>query len=91
MALNIAITGGTGFVGGHTIGAALARGHRVLALARKPQPPRDGVGWVAGSLGDPAAGSAVGPVCGCRTKVDRWRSLWAAVTTGSHYPDNAED
>ena len=37
MALNLAITGGTGFVGGHTIGAALARGHRVLALARKEE------------------------------------------------------
>ena len=55
MALMLAITGGTGFVGGHTIQAALARGHRVLALARKPQPARDGVGWVAGSLSDPAA------------------------------------
>ncbi|TPE62157.1 NAD(P)-dependent oxidoreductase [Sandaracinobacter neustonicus] len=55
MALMLAITGGTGFVGGHTIHAALARGHKVLALARKPQPPREGVGWVPGHLADEAA------------------------------------
>jgi nucleoside-diphosphate-sugar epimerase len=55
MALTLAITGGTGFVGGHTLGRALAAGHKVKALARRPQPPRDGVEWVAGSLTDPAA------------------------------------
>ncbi|WP_371398300.1 NAD-dependent epimerase/dehydratase family protein [Fretibacter rubidus] len=32
----IAITGGTGFVGGHVITAALAAGYRVRALARNP-------------------------------------------------------
>lgn len=55
MALTLALTGGTGFVGGHSIEAALARGHRVLALARRPQQPRDGVEWIAGSLAEPAA------------------------------------
>lgn len=50
MALTLAITGGTGFVGGHAISKALERGHRVRALTRRPQPPRDGVQWVEGSL-----------------------------------------
>lgn len=55
MALTLAITGGTGFVGGHSISEALKRGHKVRALARRPQPPRPGVEWVAGSLTDLAA------------------------------------
>jgi nucleoside-diphosphate-sugar epimerase len=55
MALTLALTGGTGFVGGHTIAEALHRGHRVRALARTPQPPRDGLEWIAGSLADEAA------------------------------------
>ncbi len=55
MALTLALTGGTGFVGGHTIAEALRRGHRVRALARSAQPPRDGLEWIAGSLADEAA------------------------------------
>ncbi|MEH3036007.1 MAG: NAD(P)-dependent oxidoreductase [Sphingomonas adhaesiva] len=50
-----AITGGTGFVGGRTIERALARGDEVRALARRPQPERAGVTWIAGALDDPAA------------------------------------
>ncbi|MFN3473244.1 MAG: NAD-dependent epimerase/dehydratase family protein [Blastomonas sp.] len=48
----IAMTGGTGFVGGATIEEALAKGHQVRALTRKPRPERDGVTWVAGALDD---------------------------------------
>jgi nucleoside-diphosphate-sugar epimerase len=48
----LAITGGTGFVGGHLIDAALAAGHEVRALARRTQPARPGVIWVAGALAD---------------------------------------
>ncbi len=46
----LAITGGTGFVGSHLIDQAIAAGHSVRALARKPQDPRFGVEWVAGAL-----------------------------------------
>lgn len=52
MALKLAITGGTGFVGRHTILAALARGHQVRALARRPQAPLAGVEWISGDLAD---------------------------------------
>lgn len=55
MALTLALTGGTGFVGGHAIAEALRRGHKVRALARKPQPAREGLEWIAGSLSDEAA------------------------------------
>lgn len=55
MALTLAITGGTGFVGGHSISEALARGHKVRALARRPQAARPGVEWVAGDLGNAGA------------------------------------
>lgn len=51
-ALNLALTGSTGFVGAHLLGLARDAGHRVRALTRRPQPPRSGVTWVAGSLED---------------------------------------
>jgi uncharacterized protein YbjT (DUF2867 family) len=51
--LNLAITGATGFVGGRLLELALAEGHRVRALTRRPQPERDGVTWIDGSLDDP--------------------------------------
>lgn len=46
----LAITGGTGFVGRAVLDRALAAGHKVRALARRPQPERAGIEWVAGSL-----------------------------------------
>ena len=48
----IAITGGTGFVGGHQLDRALASGLQINALTRRVQPKRDGVTWVEGSLED---------------------------------------
>lgn len=52
MTVRLAITGGTGFVGHHTIARALECGHRVQALTRRPQPPQPGLDWVPGSLSD---------------------------------------
>jgi uncharacterized protein YbjT (DUF2867 family) len=46
----LAITGGTGFVGSHLIDQALAEGHEVRALTRRPQPDRAGVTWIEGAL-----------------------------------------
>lgn len=51
----LAITGGTGFVGKTLIRFALAQGHPVRALARRPQPDQPGVIWVPGALDDPAS------------------------------------
>ena len=51
----LAITGGTGFVGGALIEAAVAAGCQVRALARRPQATREGVEWVPGALDDAAA------------------------------------
>ena len=51
----LAVTGGTGFVGKHLIDHALAAGHEVRALTRRPQPARTGVTWIMGDLADPAA------------------------------------
>lgn len=51
--LKLAITGGTGFVGGRLIELALAAGHQVRALTRRPQRPRDGVTWIEGALDKP--------------------------------------
>lgn len=49
----LAITGTTGFVGGHLLDAAIAAGFGVRALVRRPQAARDGVIWVAGALDEP--------------------------------------
>lgn len=51
----LAITGATGFVGQALVDRALAAGFTVRALARKAQPPRDGVTWVSGDLADRTA------------------------------------
>ena len=61
----LAMTGATGFVGGATMRQAIDAGWQVRALARRPQPERDGVTWIAGALDQPdslaemAAGSDV--------------------------------
>lgn len=52
MGLTLALTGATGFVGGHVLAAAQTAGHRIRALTRRPQPPRAGVDWVPGDLAD---------------------------------------
>jgi nucleoside-diphosphate-sugar epimerase len=46
----LAVTGGTGFIGSRLLDLALGSGHRVRALARRPQRPRDGIEWIEGSL-----------------------------------------
>ena len=48
----VALTGATGFLGGHVIACALEAGHQVRALARRPQLPQDDVTWVSGALDD---------------------------------------
>lgn len=48
--MRIALTGGTGFVGGRTLDLGLERGHEVRALTRRKQPRRTGVVWVEGAL-----------------------------------------
>ena len=50
--MKLALTGATGFVGGHLLEAALAAGHQVRALTRRAQQEREGVEWVSGDLGD---------------------------------------
>ncbi|HYE19387.1 MAG TPA: NAD(P)H-binding protein [Tepidisphaeraceae bacterium] len=60
----VALTGATGFVGGHMVGALLAKGHKVRALVRErgdaPRLPRGADGTIAcevvvGDSADPAA------------------------------------
>lgn len=55
----IALTGATGFVGGQIMQDALAAGHRVRALTRRPVPEIENVEWVKGDLCDDAALSAL--------------------------------
>ncbi|HYI63476.1 MAG TPA: NAD-dependent epimerase/dehydratase family protein [Allosphingosinicella sp.] len=49
----LAITGGTGFVGGHLIAAARAAGYELRALTRGWRPPQEGIAWVEGALDRP--------------------------------------
>ncbi len=46
------MTGGTGFVGKATLARALSEGHQLRALTRRPQPAREGIEWVLGTLDD---------------------------------------
>jgi nucleoside-diphosphate-sugar epimerase len=48
--MKLAVTGATGFVGSRLLDAAVADGHHVTVLARRPMPPRANVDWVSGSL-----------------------------------------
>jgi uncharacterized protein YbjT (DUF2867 family) len=49
----LAITGGTGFVGGHLLTAARALGYPVRALTRGWRPAEPGIEWVEGALDQP--------------------------------------
>ncbi|MBW0145708.1 NAD-dependent epimerase/dehydratase family protein [Sphingomicrobium clamense] len=51
--MRLALTGATGFVGNRLLERALARGHSIAALTRRPQAPLEGVDWVEGSLETP--------------------------------------
>ncbi len=51
----VAMTGATGFVGAETLDQLISSGFSVRALARRPQPPRDNVTWIAGDLHDAQA------------------------------------
>jgi nucleoside-diphosphate-sugar epimerase len=51
--VKLAVTGATGFVGSHLIERAVAAGHAVRALTRRPQPAREGVVWIEGALDRP--------------------------------------
>ncbi|MCA8955635.1 MAG: NAD(P)-dependent oxidoreductase [Planctomycetes bacterium] len=58
--VNLALTGGTGMLGGAILAAALHAGHRVRALCRtrpdaSPDLPTAGLDWVEGRLEDPAS------------------------------------
>lgn len=53
--MRLAITGGTGFVGGHLLDAVLAAGHNAKALTRREQASRNGVEWVIGDFDNGAA------------------------------------
>jgi uncharacterized protein YbjT (DUF2867 family) len=61
--MRLAVTGGTGFVGSHLIEAALAEGHQISALARRAQPPLDGVTWIEGALDRPDSLAALCAGC----------------------------
>ena len=49
----LSVTGATGFVGRALVERALAAGHTLRALTRRPQRPRDGVVWIDGALDRP--------------------------------------
>ena len=49
----LAVTGGTGFVGGHLLRLAREQGYEVRALTRGWRPPEEGVDWVDGALDRP--------------------------------------
>ena len=55
----LAVTGGTGFVGGHLLRVARAAGYEVRALTRGWRPPQDGMEWIEGALDRPESLAAL--------------------------------
>lgn len=55
--MRIAVTGANGFLGSHLVEQALARGHTVFGVCRRPdaQAPQQGVTWRHGDLADPGS------------------------------------
>jgi len=51
----LAVTGATGFVGGHLLRLAREAGHPVRALTRGWRPPEEGIDWIDGALDRPEA------------------------------------
>jgi uncharacterized protein YbjT (DUF2867 family) len=51
----LAVTGGTGFVGGHLIAAAREAGYELRALTRGWRPPEERIDWIEGALDRPAS------------------------------------
>lgn len=51
----VALTGATGFLGGHAVDCFLKAGYSVKALTRRPQDEREGLTWISGSLDDRAS------------------------------------
>jgi uncharacterized protein YbjT (DUF2867 family) len=49
----LAVTGGTGFVGGHLLRVVGAAGYEIRALTRGWRPPQDGINWIEGALDQP--------------------------------------
>lgn len=48
----IALTGATGFLGGHVLRELVEKGHKVKALTRRPQKETRNIEWVEGALDD---------------------------------------
>src|SRR5207244_1172880 len=60
----VAVTGASGFVGGHLLAALVARGHEVVALSRSPRAEAaTGVSWAVYDPEDPSSARAA--VDGC--------------------------
>ena len=53
--MKLAITGGTGFVGGRLLDTAAQAGHEIRALTRRPMRPRVNITWLDGSIDPPQA------------------------------------
>lgn len=50
--MKLAVTGGTGFVGGRLLELATGAGHEIVALTRRPRKDRPQLRWIDGSLED---------------------------------------
>jgi nucleoside-diphosphate-sugar epimerase len=48
--VRLAVTGATGFVGGRLARLAVAEGHQLTALTRRPQQDERGIDWIEGTL-----------------------------------------
>ncbi|GAA3473026.1 NAD-dependent epimerase/dehydratase family protein [Nonomuraea roseola] len=85
--MRVAVTGASGFVGGHVCRAAAARGWEVLAFGRRPHADLGGVPYASWDLvhGEPP-GERVDAVIHCAGSVTDWgppAEIWQANVTGT--------
>jgi len=78
--VKVAITGGTGFLGGHVLRIAAERGHEIRALARTRQLSHANVEWVRGALDD--YGSLAELVEGCDAVIHMAGAINASALAG---------
>lgn len=87
--LTIAITGGTGFLGRYVIKAALKDGHKIRAMARRPEAvadlTHDNLTWIKGGLGQ-----ADGEICEGADVVIHLAGLIKAKTRELFYAVNGK-
>jgi nucleoside-diphosphate-sugar epimerase len=87
MALTIAITGGTGFLGKHVVAQLIAAGHKVRSLQRKATAPVENLVQISGDL---FSQTALDQLCSGADVVLHMAGAISAVSSQAFFDTNAQ-